>query len=136
MQKPNVFSFTAANDLGPQFTVIEGREPSFGEESGEGLSILYNASEVDEFVGEEPDEKYLLVDTTTVQKAFMFKCEGYRGYVCYNAYIKVNDIWYDCDLVSEGMAYPTTLDDEAIQKIVDDVLAEDNEDEEEEEDED
>lgn len=76
-------------------------------------NLAYSESEV----GEEEDE-FLLVNDQTIEKGYVFVANAYRGEGVYNAVLKVDGKWWDCDVVSEGVAYEIVLSDEEVEQLI------------------
>ena len=120
MQKPNVFTFTSGQDLGEQFNVHDYEYPNVGGDVGEGKHIMYNEGEVNEYVEEGGDASDCILVDSTVDLAHLFNEPGYRGTRFYWGLVKVGGVWYECDFVSEGFAYPLDLNDEQVNTIIKD----------------
>jgi len=118
MQKPNVFTFTSGQNLGEQFNVHDYEYPSVDGDVGEGKYIMYNNDEVNTYVEEGGNASECILVDNTVDLAHVFNEPGYRGTQIYWGLVKVDGVWYECDFVSEGFAYPLTLNDDQVNTLV------------------
>lgn len=120
MQITNVFSIFNANKLSlpnvstheehDMDTFYERHDLVFVEDE---RTIVYEASEI-----EGPAEEFLLINDSTIEKAYLFTAFAYRGDGCYNGFVKVDGKWWDCDFVGEGMATQLEITDEEMAKLV------------------
>lgn len=119
MQVNNVFNMFDAHELGlAQLKVIIEHDlaelPILCLNAENSVrNLAYSESEV----GEEEDE-FLLVNDQTIEKGYLFVADAYRGEGVYNAVLKVGGKWWDCDVVSEGVAYEIVLSDEEVEALI------------------
>lgn len=107
--------------LGPKFIVC-------GDDDGERIASILQQESIDskralvyeeDVISDFDDEsEYLMISQETVDKAYLFEGEGYRETICYGGLVKVNGVWYECDFISEGAAYPTKLSDSQVEKLI------------------
>lgn len=89
----------------PQFTVVNDscEEFDIDHEYDRPTNIAYNSEEEVDY--SEDGSKALLVTENTVEKAYLFVSDAYRGVGAYEGIAKINGVWYYLDIVSEGVAY-------------------------------
>lgn len=86
-------------------------------------NLVYSQAEYDETVAE--DGTALLVNDQTIEKGYVYVADAYRGTGVYNAVLKVDGKWWDCDVVCEGVAYEVKLTDEEVEQLVNEYIAAD-----------
>lgn len=75
---------------------------------------------------DDDSSEKLSLDDGNIEKAYLCFEDGYRGHGVYLAFVKVNGEWYECDVVSEGVAYKidSSVDVEAALDALEDYLDE------------